>query len=389
MLYTIDVAIMISTHTFVSVSFSDFKTKFKHALNTIEFKPTLAFAFVSVEFSFPLLVDIFREQQITLFGSSTGGEILFDTGTSYIGDKSAVVILTDIPFSSFRLHFLNRGKLSSYALGQALGDKIMNSFKHSSAIVGASGILTDGQALMEGVLSKTGNQFVMFGGLAGDDALFEKTFLFTDETISDDGAMVLVFDQNKIELSGMISSGWISLGAEFTVNRAVGNTVFEINGLPALDMYMNYLNVKEDDLPGIGIEYPFMVKNHDGTSVLRAVTGIDKEQRSLIFAGTVSQDATVFFSTSPGFEIMENTREKIISYHGKHQKADLLLLFSCIARHITLGPLISTEIKLASIKWRKPLVGFFTYGEIGNNEKGNCIFSNQTFTLALIREKRK
>ena len=140
----------------------------------------------------------------------------------------------------------------------------------------------DGQALVEGILNITGNQFVMFGGLAGDDAAFEKTFVFTDQVISDDGAMVLVFNQNKIELSGMTSSGWISLGAEFTVNRSIGNIIFEINGLPALDMYMNYLNVKEEDLPGIGIEYPFMVKNKDGVSVLRAVTGIDKERRSLI-----------------------------------------------------------------------------------------------------------
>jgi hypothetical protein len=380
---------MISTHTFVSVSFSDFEAKFKHALNTIEFKPTLAFAFISVEFSFPPLVDMFREQQIVLFGSSTGGEILFDAGMEYIGDKSAVVVLTDIPSTSFQLYLMNRGKLSSFELGQAMGDKIAASFKHPSAIIGSSGILTDGQALVEGVLSKTKNDFVMFGGLAGDDALFEKTFVFTDRTISDNGGLVLVFDQDKIELSGMTSSGWISLGAEFTVNRSKGNTVFEINDLPALDMYMNYLNVKEDDLPGIGIEYPFMVKKGDGSSVLRAVTGIDKERRSLIFAGTVSQGSTVSFSTSPGFEIMENTREKIISYHNKNQKADLMLLFSCIARHIALGPLISTEIKLASIKWRKPLVGFFTYGEVGNNENGNCSFYNQTFTLALISEKRK
>ncbi len=380
---------MISTYTFVSVSFSEFKAKFTHALNTIKFKPTLAFAFLSVEFSFPPLVDMFKEQQITLFGSSTGGEILFDSETNHIGDKSVVIVLTDIPFSSFQFHFMNRGKLNSFGLGQALGRKIMNSFGHPSAIICSSGILMDGQALVEGVLSKTGDKFVMFGGLAGDDALFEKTFVFTDHAITDDGAMVLVFDQNKIELSGMTSSGWVSLGAEFIVDRSNGNIVFEINGLPALDMYMDYLNVKEDDLPGIGLEYPFMVKNGDGTSVLRAVTGIDKEQRSLIFAGSVTQGSTVSFSTSPGFEIMENTRDKIISYHDKNLKADLLLLFSSIARHIALGPLISTEIKLASIKWRKPLAGFFTYGEVGNNENGHCSFYNQTFTLALIREKRK
>ncbi len=380
---------MISTHTFVSESFSEFKTEFEHALNTVDFKPTLAFVFVSVEFPFPSLMDMFKKQHITLFGCSSGGEILFENNMNYIGEKSAVVVLTDISRASFDLHLIKRGKLSSFELGQVLGNKITASFSKPSVIIGAGGILMDGQALVEGILSKSGNQLPMFGGLAGDDARFEQTFVFTNHAISDDGAMVLVFDQNKIELTGMISSGWISLGAEFPVNRSEGNTVFEINGLPALDMYMDYLNVKEEDLPGVGIEYPFMVKNSDGISVLRAVTGINKEQRSLIFAGSVTQGSSVSFSTSPGFEIMENTRDKIISYHDKNQKADLLLLFSCIARHIALGPLISTEIKLASIKWKKPLAGFFTYGEIGNNDNGHCSFYNQTFTLALLRKKGK
>ena len=380
---------MISTYTFVSLSFDELQEKFKHALNTIHFKPTLAFVFASVDFPLTRIMDLFREQQVALFGSSTGGEILYDGETNHIGDKSAVVMLTDISPDSFQLHFVKQGNLSSFALGEALGNKISAAFRHPSAILGATSISMDGQALVEGILNRNRNQLPMFGGLAGDDARFEQSFIFTEHAITDKGAMALVFNQNKIEISGMTSNGWVSLGAEFTVNRSKGNIVFEINGLPALDMYMNYLNVKEDDLPAIGIEFPFMVKNHDGSSVLRAITGIDKEKRSLTFAGTVSQGSTVSFSTSPGFEIMENTRDKIISFHERNQKADIMLLFSCIARHIALGPLISTEIKLTSIKWKKPLIGFFTYGEIGNTENDDCFFHNQTFTLALLKKKRK
>jgi len=378
---------MISAHTFVSLSFEEFQTKFIHALNTIVFKPTVAFAFVSASFPLTRIMDLFNEQQITLFGNSTGGEILFDKETNHIGEKSAAVVLTDIPTDSFHICFVKHGSLSPYELGVEMGKQIASAFRHPSALLVSSGILMDGQALVEGVVSRTGEKMPLFGGLAGDDGRFEKTFVFTETAITDRGAMALIFNQNKIELNGMTSGGWISLGAEFTVNKAEGNTVYEINGIPALDMYMDYLNVKEDDLPAIGIEYPFMVRKADGSSLLRAITGIDKEKRSLIFAGSVLPDATVSFSTSPGFEIMENTREKIIVFHQDHKKADLMLLFSCIARHIALGPLISTEIKLASIKWKSPLAGFFTYGEIGNNDNGISSFHNQTFTLALLRKK--
>ncbi len=379
---------MIASHTFVALSYSEFQEKFNHALNVISFKPTLAFVFASVSFPLTSLMDVFKSQQIRLFGSTTGGEILFDKTLNHIGEKSVVVVLTDIHPDCFRLFTLKKGNAGPYVLGQQLGEKIMSSFRHSSALIAGSGIGMDGQALVEGIVSKTGNEMPLYGGLAGDDGRFEKTFVFTEETVTDDGVTALVFNQSKIELSGMTSGGWISLGAEFTVDKADGNRVYQINGLPALDMYMNYLNVKEEDLPAMGIEYPFMLHKSDGTSVLRAITGIDNEQRSLIFAGSVPAGSVVSFSTSPGFEIMENTRERIIAFHENNKKADLLILFSCIARHLALGPLISTEIKLASIKWKKPLAGFFTYGEIGNNEKGVCTFHNQTFTLALLRKKR-
>ncbi|UBM62964.1 FIST C-terminal domain-containing protein [Candidatus Sulfidibacterium hydrothermale] len=379
---------MITSHTFVALSYSEFQEKFNHALNVISFKPTLAFVFASVSFPLTSLMDVFKSQQIRLFGSTTGGEILFDKTLNHIGEKSVVVVLTDIHPDCFRLFPVKRGNATPYALGAQLGEKITAAFRHPSALVVGSGIVMDGQALVEGIVSKTGNEMPLYGGLAGDDGRFEKTFVFTEETVTDDGVIALVLNQSKIELTGMISGGWISLGAEFTVDKADGNTVYQINGLPALDMYMNYLNVKEEDLPAMGIEYPFMVRNEDGTSVLRAITGIDKDRRSLIFAGSVPAGSVISFSTSPGFEIMENTREKIIAFHEKNKKADLLILFSCIARHLALGPLISTEIKLASIKWKKPLAGFFTYGEIGNNEKGHSTFHNQTFTLALLRKKR-
>jgi hypothetical protein len=380
--------VMISTYTFSSLTFEAFQAQLKHALNTIDFKPTLAFAFVSFSFPITRMMDIFKEEHIPLFGSSSGGEILFDREKNYVGEKSAVIVLTDISADSYQIHLVSKDMATSYVLGKQLGEKISRSYRQPGAIVMATGLSMDGQALVNGICKKVGRHLPLYGGLAGDDSRFLQTFVFTEEAITDQGAIVLVLNQSKIELTGMINSGWISLGAEFTVNRAEGNIVYEINGLPALDMYKDYLNVLETDLPAIGVEYPFLVNVDNGSTVLRAVTGINREDRSLIFAGTVPQGAKVSFSISPGFEIMENTRDKIIAFHRENKRADLLLLFSCIARLIALGPLVSTEIKLAAIKWKRPLAGFFTYGEIGNAENGDPAFHNQTFTLALLRKKR-
>ncbi len=169
---------MISAYTFTALSFEEFQTKFKHALNTINFKPTLAFTFVSVSFPLTRIMDLFKAQQIALFGTTTGGEILLNTETIHIDEKSAVVVFTDIPAQSFRLHLIKQGDSSSYALGVAAGKKIKTAFPNPSALLGASGILLDGQALVEGIVDQTGEKMPLFGGLAGDDGHFEKTFVF-------------------------------------------------------------------------------------------------------------------------------------------------------------------------------------------------------------------
>ncbi len=378
---------MISTYTFVAQTLNELKSELAKALESIDFEPTLAFSFVSVHLPLTKIMDVFKHQGILLFGTTSGGEILFDKQQDKLLDNGAVFLLTDINSDAFKLHFFNRDNADSNTFGKLLGHRVKESFSDPSIILTTSGLSLDGQAMVEGVLDVVGLDVSLFGGMAADDGKFSQTFVFTETNISDNGALVLVFDNSKIELTGLATSGWVSLGSDFVVSRSAGNIVYEINGQPALDMYIDYLSVAEDDLPGIGLEYPFMLKQDGNTSVIRSVMQVDADNRALVFAGSVPEGSIISFSSSPGFEIMENTRNKIIDFHAKHSKVDLMLLFSCVARHLALGPLISTEIKLASIKWKVPLLGFFTFGEYGSNDGQTCHFYNQTFTLALIRDK--
>ncbi len=378
---------MISTYTFAAQTLNELKSELAKALESIDFEPTLAFGFVSVHLPLTKFMDVFKHQGILLFGTTSGGEILFDKQQDKLMDNGAVFLLTDINTDAFKLHFFNRANVDSNVFGKLVGHKVKDSFSDPSLILTTSGLSLDGQAMVEGVLDVVGLDVSLFGGMAADDGKFSQTFVFTETNISDNGALALVFDNSMIELTGLATSGWVSLGSDFVVNRSEGNIVYEINGQPALDMYIDYLSVAEDDLPGIGLEYPFMLKQEGNTNVIRSVMQVDTENRALIFAGSVPEGSIISFSSSPGFEIMENTRNKIIDFHAAYPQADLMFLFSCVARHLALGPLISTEIKLASIKWKVPLLGFFTFGEYGSNDGQTCHFYNQTFTLALIRDK--
>jgi hypothetical protein len=377
---------MISTYSFVAESVSSLKAALTKAMDTIGFTPTLVFGFISVNLPITQFMDVFKQQGLLLYGVSSGGEVLFDQQQDNILTNAAVFVMTDLRTEVFDIQMMTRGNEETGDFATKLGTRVAKTFKKPSLILSTSGLDMDGQAMVEGILKITGKQTTIFGGMAADDGKFKQTFVFTESNITDHGALALILDSAKVELKGLATSGWIGLGSEFKVNRSEGNVVYEINDEPALDLYMDYLNVSEEDLPGIGLEYPFMLKKAGGERVIRAIMQIDADKRALVFAGSVPQGSVISFSSSPGFEIMENTRNQIIEFYNSNHHSDLLLLFSCVARHVALGPLISTEIKLASIKWKVPLIGLFTFGEFGTNQGQTCQFYNQTFTLALIRD---
>ena len=376
---------MLSVFTLYAETYPELEKKLKNALTTIDFQPTLAFGFVSVKQPINDIMSLFNRFGIDLFGASSSGEILFDNENDNLSDGAMAFILTDMNKEYYSLDVLSRNKSTPFEFGENIGDFCKTRFPEPSIIISTSGLDLDGEAMVRGIKEKLGDDVKMFGGLAGDDGRFEETFVFNDNEITNNGAVILTLDKKHVKLSGMAFSGWIGLGAELTVTRSEGNIVYEIDNEPALEIYKKYLNVSEDDLPSIGLEYPIMIiKEGVEYGPLRAVVNVDKEKKSLFFAGSVPQGSTISFSTSPGFEILENTREKIIEFYEQNPMADFLILFSCIARHMALGPMISSEIKLASIKWGKPVIGFFTYGEIGSSKGNQCDFHNQTFTLAAI-----
>ena len=69
------------------------------------------------------------------------------------------------------------------------------------------------------------------------------------------------------------------------------------------------------------------------------------------------------------------------------QSADALIIFSCIGRLTTFGPLIEEENQRLQKTWNVPMVGFFTFGEFGRAEGGVPEFHTTTCSWVAIKEK--
>jgi hypothetical protein len=351
------------------------------------FHPNTAIIFSSVELDLKEIVGFLGQQQVSVFGCSSCGEFLYNQQDHVITEGGLVCLMMDMKPGSFAIKLFPGSGQTSFELGNHIGKWAGDVFEKPAILILASGLDTDGEQLVRGIQKVAGNEITMFGGLAGDDARFQETFVFSENNLENNGAIAMAFNTKIYDIQGIATSGWVSIGADKVITHAEGNVVYTIDGEPALDVYKNYLSVSDADLPEIGVEYPLLIKRAGAQDVLRAVVNVDPVKKSLMFAGTVPNGAIVTFSSSPGFEIIEYTRNKVMEFHEKNRETDVLILFSCMARHNALGPSISEEIDEAWQNWTRPLIGFFTYGEIGNNYHAACDFFNETFTMVSLKQK--
>jgi len=349
------------------------------------FWPTLAIVFASIAHEMGDVARIFREAGIDVFGASSSGEIVVGTTSEPIREGCIVALLLDLDRSAYGIRLVDQDGRGSHALGVAAGRWARATFDRGPIVVLAAGLTNDGEQIVQGLKSEIGPDAPIFGGFAGDDWKLTRTYVFTGRKVSSEGILVLTFDGDRVTLDGVASSGWVAVGAEKIVTKAEGNTVLTIDGVPALDVYKDYLGLTNDtDL--IIPEYPLQIQR-DGYSVLRAALMALPEKRALVFAGTVPEGAKVRFSCSPGAGITEQALSEIRAFHRRVPDADALLLFSCKARHFALGPLAEDEVRPMQRLWNVPMVGFYTYGEFGKNAAGATDFHNETCVLVALKEK--
>ncbi|WP_394758777.1 FIST signal transduction protein [Flavobacterium sp.] len=352
------------------------------------YRPTLGIVFCSSKQDFKEISSIFDNCGIDLLGCTTAGEITDDTLT----ENSISCLLMDISKDKYRLHFV-RNTEGVLETGSTLRQFAQEAFTNPAMIVCSAGVLNDGEKVVEGLRQGTQREIPLFGGLAGDDLQILNTHIFTRKEYTNDGMAAIVFDNDKVEIKGLATSGWEALGSENTVTHAQGNTIYTINNEPALDFFVRFFGAKEDmDMKGkplstVSAQYPLQVMRDTDYAVLRSPIYGDENNRSLTLVGSIKEGDKFRFSISPGIEVIEKTVAEFQSFKNEIPDVDALILFSCKGRHAALGPFIEDEIKGIYEQWNKPMIGFLSYGEIGNLGNGVCEFHNGTCCLVTIKER--
>lgn len=355
-----------------------------------DFKPTLAFVFISMKQNRDAIISILEKDGIQIFGATTSGEFI----DGEIGEGGIAIMLLDMNRDHFKLLFLETGDKTTLENAIQLGVQGKRTFINPAFIIASGWLQVDGEQIIEGIETGFGGEATVFGGMAGDDLTLQAPLVFTNGKSSVNGLVAIIIDEDKIAINGIATCGWKAIGTTKTITKSVGNIVYTIDDKPALDMVVKYLGVDidldsvKDVVTHIGAYYPLQLERENVAPVMRTAMFANKEERSLICAGNVPQGSKVRFSLPPDFDAIDKVVEECAEIkNGKQPEADAMIMFSCISRHLSFGVMMREEIEQVQNVWNAPMAGFFSYGEFGKSKTGKHEFHNNTCCVVVLKEK--
>lgn len=353
------------------------------------FQPTLAIVFSAVNHDLNDLGKVFQKHQIDLVGCSSGGEI----NSCEMIEEGIVIMLMDMKKANYQIigrDIDTEGK-TTYQNAFDIGQEAIGHFDNPALLIFSGGTNIDGDQIIGGLKDGAQKEIPIYGGMGANDLVAKETFAFCSDQVTNNGLMTLILNEDKVKVEGLAVSGWEPVGIVHKITKSKGNIVYEINGKPATDIFNKYFGFTQVDgvdteLKTISGQYPLQIIKESGKNIMRSPLFVDEENHSLILAGGVKEGDEFRFSTSPGFEVIEQTVEEFKELKDHFPNVDALVLISCKGRHTAFGPMMEDELEGISEYWDAPLIGSFCYGEIGKTKNGLCEFHNVTSTLVGFKE---
>ncbi|MGJ8549878.1 FIST signal transduction protein [Winogradskyella wichelsiae] len=358
-------------------------------VNNIKIVPTILLLFVS-----PLFVSkndlvnklIILYPEATIVGCSTAGEI----SNTNVSDNSVSLTAIELEKTNHRLVKVDVDSMDkSYEAAASLAKKLnTENLKH--VLVFSDGLNVNGAELVEGLKSVL-SEISITGGLAADGADFSETFVIANSTITDKIIVGLGFYGDHLKIGYSSKGGWDSFGIDRLVSRSKKNVLYELDGLPALELYKSFLGSNATKLPSSGLLFPLSMRvNETDAPVVRTILGINEEEQSLTFAGNIPEGSYVRLMKANVDRLIggaEDSAKKALEVTKQDTK--LAILISCIGRRLVLKQLIEEEVEVVRdvIGKDSKITGFYSYGEIAPfGLYSPCELHNQTMTITTLSE---
>jgi hypothetical protein len=379
----------VQAKTIKGQSSEEIKTAVQQCMSD-HFHPTLAIIVLTKTFNAESLRFVFTEMNIEIFGVSTS-EKFTEQG---IESDDIIVLLFDIPTPCFSILVENYEVDRPYEAALKVGQAGTNAFNNPAFIISTADNRMSGEDVIKGLTDAAGNEATIIGGVAGDPADFSG-ILFSQTESCTKGIIALIIDQDRISITGRAISGWKPIGTEKKITKSEGSWIYTIDNEPALEIIQKFLGKEiidpEKSTQGLvpsDLGYPLQFENIFGNALMRPILVSNTNDRSIMVGGEVKEGSSFRFSLPPDFDVIDTVIESTRREKEKSMPdVDALIVFSCIGRLGTFGPMINTEIEGLAATWNKPMIGFFSLGEFGKLNEGPSEFHGTTVSWVALTEK--
>jgi len=353
------------------------------------FKPTLAFVFLTELEEIDAVTKMLDAAGIAVFGASTS-EKFTDQG---LEPEGIVALLLDMNPANFKIVLKDFTSTTVYESACEVGAIGKKNFAHPAFIISAADIKITAEDIIKGLLVNAGNNVTVAGGMAGEAVNFTGT-VFTNNVKTNSGLLSLILDEDKIDVKGMAVSGWKAVGTEKKITKCEGSWIYTIDNEPAMNLIKKFLgkeivtsNTSKGLIP-LDINFPIQIQRESGKAMMRPFLLWNTEDQSIMVGGPVKEGSLFRFSLPPDLEVIDSVIESSMALkENELPDADAMLIFSCIGRLSSLGPMSSSELDGLTGTWNKPMAGFFSLGEFGKLDDSRPEFHGTTVSWVALKEK--
>lgn len=260
-------------------------------------------------------------------------------------------------------------------------------YPHSVLLLLTDGLTPDQREVARGAYEATGALMSFVGGAAADDLKWQRTCTFGDGKVFDDGILA-VWINSDLPMVVTVGHGWSPAGRPMLVTRVEGTVVRELDGMPALDVYLaendHGIEAGDQDFFLRVIDRPVGLPNRRGYDV-RQLHAFLPEGGGLNFNTGISEQSILQVMTGDSESLLEGVR--LAAREARTQlgrAARLALVFSCGSRVPLLGERVGEEAAaIAAALETTNVCGFFTFGEFARMDGSSGVYNSSVAILAL------
>ncbi|MBI1795434.1 MAG: FIST C-terminal domain-containing protein [Candidatus Eisenbacteria bacterium] len=329
-----------------------------------------------------------RFPKAQFFGCSTAGEIL---GTSVSDER---IVATAVHFDRTTLHAA-QARITAADDSFETGRRLAQSLPHAGlrhAFVLSDGLNVNGSELVRGLTSAIPSDVTVTGGLSGDGARFETTYVLWDDRPHTGLVAILGFYGSSLTVGYGSLGGWDPFGPERLITRSSRNILYELDGKSALKLYKDYLGDHAAGLPATGLLFPLSIRSDESaTPIVRTILAVNEDDQSMTFAGDIPEGAYGRLMKANFDRLMDGAMGAAYASQSaiRGSQPELAILISCVGRKLILKQRVDEEVEgVRAVLGSGPaLTGFYSYGEISPfTPSARCELHNQTMTITTLAE---